>query len=119
MDIAGLISSFSTGTYTVTRTTAVPPVRGRAQDGVESTLTITASVSPAVGLALEKLKEGRNSRQSRTLFTATELFVGGPGEAYEADHIEIDGTDWQVEEVQTWVDSLTGAIGYKCTVLEA
>lgn len=116
MDIASLIESFATGTYTVTRTTRAAPVRGREQQGTETTFDITGSSSPATGNDLKKLPEGRRTNETRVVFTATELLLGGEGAANEADTVSIDGQDWEVEHVETWRDSSSRTLGYRCVV---
>lgn len=118
MDVAALIASFSTGTYTVTRMARGTITRGRAEAGVETTVSIIASVSPATGDDIERLPEGRRAKEARTLFTTTLLYVGGQGADYEADTVTIDSTDWEVSHVEKWLDSLSGGIGYKCVVTD-
>ncbi len=114
MNISALIASFATGTYTVTRTARGTTTRGKTAAGTTSTLTITASVSPADGNDLMRLKEGQNAKETLTLFTATELYVGGQGSAYEADTVAIGSNSYEVTEVDTWNDPVSGGTGYKC-----
>lgn len=114
MNIAGLISSFATGTYTVTRKARGAVVRGRIGDGTTTTVTIRASVSPASGADIVRLMQGRQVNSAMTIFTTTELMVGGPGATYEADVITIDGATWELNHVEKWTDSMTGNVGYKC-----
>lgn len=121
MDIASLISSFATGTYTVTRTTRGTLSYGKYQDGSTSTLQITASVSPASGKDLLRVPEGRRTNESRLLFTTTELYTGDAiGElqsGYLADTIVIDSKTFEVSHVEIWRDPATQtAIGYRCIV---
>ncbi len=116
MDVAGLIASFATGTYTVTRTAASSLSRGKATAGTTSTATITASVWPASGNDLMRLPEGRRTSETLNLMTATQLYVGGQGSAYEADKVSIGSESWEVSDVDTWADPVTSAIGYKCLV---
>jgi hypothetical protein len=116
VNIASLVSRFSTGTYTVTRTARGSVVRGRVQDGTETTFDITASISPATGNDLLKLPEGRRAVETRRLFTTTLLTVGGQGEANEADSVSIGGADWLVQHVERWQDSQSTGICYSCLV---
>ena len=116
MDIASLIDSFATGTYTVTRTRRATLSRGRAQQGTQSSFLIIGSVHPAVGNDLKKLPEGRRVNETRVLYTTTELFIGGMGSNNEADSVSIDGQDWQVYHVETWRDSESRSLGYRCIV---
>ena len=117
MNLAALISSFNTGTYTVTRKTRGTPSRGIVPT-TSTTLTINASVSPARGMDLVRAMEGRKANGAMTIFTMTELFVGGAGLAQEADVITINGIDWEVSNVEKWTDSVSGASAYKCTAVD-
>lgn len=114
MDVAGLISSFSSGTYTVTRRAAATITTGRAVAGATSSVTITASVQPASGRDLQRLPEGRRAIETLTLFTTTQLLVGGQGAANEADLVTIGGKVYEVQLVETWpVTSLNAAAAYR------
>jgi len=115
MDTAGVIASFLTGTYTVTRTADDTMTHGRATAGSSSTLTIKASVQPAKGDDLLLLAEGRRATETRVVYTTTELGVGiGPN---KADRLSIDGVDWQVQHVESWrPDPLTPAPYFRCLV---
>lgn len=114
MNVAGLIASFSTGTYTVTRTARGSTVRGKTAAGTTSTLTITASVWPAGSNDLRRLPEGRRTVRAWSLMTTTELYTGDQGGAYEADTVSIGGENCEVSDADPWTDPLTGAVGYKC-----
>ena len=114
MDLASLISSFATGTYTVTRRARGSIANGKVGSTSDSTVTITASVSPSSGSDVVKLPEGRRTNETRTIFTTTLLKTGGQGEAYEADQISIGGETYEVMKVETWIDSDSGDVAYKC-----
>lgn len=118
MDLASLIESFATGTYTVTRRAraAQPFVRGIAQSTTNSTVTIRGSVQPASGKDLLRLPEGRRVVETRTLFTTTKLYTGGQGATHEADLVTIDGDSWEVQHVESWVQAAAGGTGtaYRC-----
>lgn len=116
MNVAGLIANFATGTYTVTRTARGSTVRGKTGAGSTSTVTARAAVWPASGDDLRRLPEGRRTAESLNFVTVTELYVGGQGEAYEADTVSIRGESWEVSDVDAWIDPLSGAVGYKCIV---
>lgn len=116
MNLAGLVNSFATGTYTVTRSTSTI-VRGKRQIDTQSTFTIRASVSPETGLDLERKAEGHTDFVSRQLFTTTELTAGGQGADYEADKVTIDGVEWEVSKVATWKDPVSGGTAYRCVVI--
>jgi hypothetical protein len=119
VNVASLISSFSTGTYTVTRTATRNLSKGKATAGTTSTVSITASVWPARSNDLMRLPEMRRTGAAFTLMTTTELYTGGQGEDYEADTISIDGESWEVSAVDKWTDSDSGGVAYKCIVTAA
>jgi hypothetical protein len=116
VDIAALISSFSAGTFTVTRTEAASTTKGRKVAGDTSSVTITAAIVPINGEFLERLAEGRDVEKTKVLYTATRLYVGGPGEDYEADKISIGGVTYEVEAVAPWQDGSSSRVGYACVV---
>lgn len=122
MDIAALISSFSNGTFTVTRTARGDTVRGRIGAGTTSSVSITAAWHPVLSRAamggknLMRLPEGRRTTESRVLYTTTQLYAGGEGEDYEADKVSIDSRSWEVSSVEAWADGSSSRIGYCCIV---
>lgn len=117
MNIAALIASFLTGTYTVTRRAAATYVLGNPVAGGTSTFTVQASVQPANGRDLLRLPEGRRSTESRVLYTTTQLLVGAQGAANESDLVAIDGKTWEVQLVETWSPfPLTNPGYYRCIV---
>lgn len=118
MDLAALVTSFATGTYTVTRKARGTTTHGRVNTGTTTTVTITASVSPASGADIQRLLQGRQVNEARTVFTTTQLYVGGTGASYEADRVSIDGATWEVSHVETWRHSTTGAVVYRCLVTD-
>lgn len=95
-----VISSFRTGTYTVTR---------RAGNGVTSgghytppspaTFTIQASIQPASGRELRDLKEGQSAGDLRTIFTLTELRTVR-ADNDQPDVISIDGENYRITKVE-------------------
>lgn len=121
MNIASLISSFSTGTYTVTRRTRGTVSYGKIQDGTETTFTITASVSPASGRDLQKVPEGFRANQVFAVITTTQLYTSDQVDAdteggYQPDEISINSRAHLVEHVERWQDSSSGSVGYRCLV---
>lgn len=119
MDIASLIASFAHGTYAVIRTDVPSPVRGVYGAGSTSTFNLDAVVVPASGDEILSLPEGSRARETRIVFTTTPLQVGGQGESYGADHVQIDGESWQVEKVERWMNAAAGSssvCGYKCFI---
>lgn len=119
MDTAGLILSFATGTtglYTVTRRQVGVFLRGIAQPTTDVTFTITASIQPASGKDMLRLPEGRRANETRTLFTATQLYTGDQGSGYEADLVEVDGDLWELVTVSDWLH-WAGLPGfYRCLI---
>lgn len=117
MDVQGLIESFLTGTYTVTRVSGIAYVNGRASAGSTSTLSIDASVHPAAGNDLLRLPEGQRTIETRIVFTTTELKEGSEGSTYKADKVSIDGALWEVQTVESWrPDPGTDAPYFRCIV---
>lgn len=96
------IDALSTGTYTVTRRAKATFSAGRAVAGSTSTLSITAAVVPASGRDLLRLPEGRRATETRIVFTATQLVVGGQASSNEADLVNIDGATWEVQQIETF-----------------
>lgn len=118
MNLAGLIGSFATASsYTVTRTARGSTTRGKIDAGTTSTVTITASVSPANPTDLLRLPEGRRTTDAVRLFTTTALYNGGQGSAYEADTVSIGGEDWEVTIADQWTDPLSRTSAYNCLLL--
>jgi hypothetical protein len=122
VDIAALISSFSHGTFTVTRTPRGSTTRGRISAGTATGMTITAAWHPAGnprgggGEVLRRLPEGRSTDNRRVLYTSTQLYVGGPGSDYEADKVSIGGVSYEIESVEAWADGSSSRVGYRCMI---
>lgn len=119
MDVADLISSFSTGPlglYTVTRRLATPFRRGLAQPTTDATFNVTASIQPASGKDMLRLPEGRRANETRVLFTATQLYTGDEGLDYEADFVEVDGEVWEISHVEDWLQWAGLAGFYRCII---
>lgn len=107
MDSFDLVSSFATAqSFTVTRTPKGGWARGRSAPAPPSSLTIIGAVQPAMGRDLLRLPEERRARETRVLFTTTEMFVGGQDAAFEADRVAIDGGTWEVQQVERFSDSM-------------
>lgn len=75
LDVADLVASFTTGTYTVTRRVAATYTAGIATPGATSTFTIVAAVVPASGRDLLRLPEGRRSTETKTIYVAAGVGV--------------------------------------------
>jgi hypothetical protein len=114
VDVAALITSFATGTYTVTRKARGVTTRGRVADGTTTTVSVVGSVSPANPTDLLRLPEGRRTTDTLLLFTATQLYPGGQGATYEADRVSILSESWEVNIADSWIDPKSGTIGYRC-----
>jgi hypothetical protein len=99
MALTGVISRFSTGTYTVTRTAAGSYTTGRYAAGAPSTFAITASVQPVQGRDLQSVPEAQRGEEVKVLWTTTELRTRGAG---EPDSVSIDGEAWRVVRVKRW-----------------
>lgn len=103
MDLSGVIASFKTGTYTVTRASATDTyVAGRLAKGASTTLPVDACVQPTEGRDLQKLSEGERTRESKTVFSAVEL--KGRAAGTRADVITINGDAYEIVKVQRWAE---------------
>lgn len=94
-------AGFSTGEYTVIRSTGGVMVKGRWQRAEPGTLTIEADIQDAGGTDLKDLPEGVHSSEVRTVFTSSALFGPHPGdpEGLEADVLLIGEERWRVTKV--------------------
>lgn len=111
--LTGVIGSFQTGTYTVTRT----PVSGTYTNGIlnaasTSTFSIVACVQPLTGREMQDLPEGRRADETKRVYTTTLLNTTGSG---EPDTVSIDGTVYEVWKVETW-PAFDGDLFYKAFV---
>jgi len=113
VDVAGLVASFRTGTYTVTRTARGTTSRGVVADGTQTTFTIDASVSPLGEHDQVNVPEGRRSSEMRLIFTTTLLRPSLQGGAYEADVVTIAGESWSIYDQDAWIDPVSGASFYR------
>jgi hypothetical protein len=100
MALVGVIASFATGQYTVTRTEAGTYTAGRYTPGPTSTFMIDASIQPASGRDLQVLAEGEHATEVRVVYTTTELRTRAP--AHDPDRITIDGEQWEVSKFERW-----------------
>lgn len=62
--------------------------------------SIDASVQPVSQEQLQRLPEGMRTQEVQNLFTSTEL--NAKTEDSEPDTIFIDGSDWEVQAVESW-----------------
>lgn len=96
----GAISAFTSGTYVVTRTAVGTTTKGIYTAGATSTFSIVASVQPVDGKTLDALPEGERMKETRLVFTETELKARTP--AHEPDWIAIGGERYEVFRVKKW-----------------
>jgi hypothetical protein len=93
VNFAPNVTSFGTGTYTVTRRNAsTVDVNGYAVQATASTFTINAAIQMADGRDLQRLPEGMRVTERRKAYTTVRLRV-----ANDPDVISIDGDSWEVE----------------------
>jgi hypothetical protein len=122
VDLADLVQSFSTqpgdGTYIVQRRAAATFVAGRPVQAAPTNLSIVASIQPASGKDLLRLPEGRRSNETRVLYTTTRLLTGDQGGPNEADQVTIDGTQWEVQHCESWVQP-GGDMVFRCVAQAA
>lgn len=94
MSLVGVISSFSTGTYIITRTAADMYINGIRTPGATSTFTLDASIQPVTGRALYVLPVARHTQDVRKFWTTTQLIT-----LPNPDKITIDGELFEVFQV--------------------
>ena len=110
--LSGVVSSFQTGTYTVTRNAAGSYTEGVWSSGSSSTFTIAAVVQPALGKDLEIVPEGIHASDTRKVWTTTALRTADQNQ--EPDTITIGGEGYRVINVLPW-EGLDGD-HYECLV---
>jgi hypothetical protein len=115
--IAASIANLATATqYTVTRrSTAVPAyddATGLLQQVAPTTLEIVAVVVPMSGRDLLRLPEGRRAVETRTIYTASRLYVDQQQGSRVSDTIEIAGVTFEVQTVREWIEP-GGAVFYE------
>lgn len=113
MSLLGVITTFATGTYTVTRTAAGAFAQGRYTPGAASTFAVVACVQPPTGRKLEPVAEGQRGEETRTMFSPVALVTRAPGQ--EPDVVTVDGEPWTVIEVQHW-RSRRGHQHWRCQI---
>lgn len=114
MSLNGTITSLGAVTLQVTRTAAVPRVRGRDTPGAQTTFAITAGVEPIDGRQLMDVPEGRRGDEILTVYTDADLIAERATPAFSPDVLSYTGTDpdivammgpgepWTVIKVKTW-----------------
>lgn len=115
MNLAGVIGSLASGTYTVTRTGAgaygglpggfpmtFPAYDGRYREGTPSTLSIRAVIQPVRGRDLLRLPEGQRTEEMIAIYTETELQTASAPGGGTADVVSYRGKSYQVQTVEAW-----------------
>lgn len=106
MSILSPITTFGTGTYTVTRQIASTYINGYVVPGSTSTFTAVMSVQPPstggneIGRVLQALPEAQHGKEIRVAYTATELKTRAPGN--EPDEVTIASETWEVLRAELW-----------------
>lgn len=101
MALSGVIDSFATGTYAVTRTVvSTYGTDGRLVAGATSVVNITASIQPLSGRDLKALPEGRHGEDVRKMYAKVELLTQTPGN--DPDLVTYKGETWEVFNVDSW-----------------
>jgi hypothetical protein len=112
MSLASVITSFLTGSYTVTRRAAgTYDANGVYVPAAPSTFSIDASIQPLTGRQLMLLPEAFHGEESWAVYTLTELRTESA--SGDPDAIEIDGLRHVVRTVKKWQSH------YECIVTKA
>jgi YbbR domain-containing protein len=105
INVTQAFTRLATDAYTVTRVAAgaydangnwVPSVADPTE------IAITASVQPLTARERQLLPENIRSKDTRKVYTQTELQSGSSSTGQSADEIEIDSEDYVVNSVETW-----------------
>lgn len=102
MPLVGSIASFSTGTYSVSRTAAGSYVDGFYVDGGVSSFNIDASIQPVTGRETLAVPEGYRAEETRVVYTTTELRALTPTSI--GDVITYKSEPWEVIKSEQWPD---------------
>jgi len=100
-ETSDLIQSFGQ-TVTVNRRAAGAWVAGDWVPGTPSTFDITMSVQPLTDKELLDLPEAQRTRRTIKGYTDTFLNTTSKEDATEADLVEYDGRDFEVQRVEQW-----------------
>lgn len=77
-------------------------VKGKAQVGATSNVSITTSVQPLKADEMELLPEGRRDSEAFRLYTSTELFPADETTGKNADVVVYNGKDYEVLSCARW-----------------
>lgn len=101
MGLTGVIDTFKTGTFAVTRTVAATyDTNGRVVAGSTSVVNVDASIRPLSGRDLRVLPEGHHASNLRILYSKVDIFTRTP--ANDPDVVLVDGENWEVLTVETY-----------------
>lgn len=100
--ISDTIESLGAADYSVKRKAgSTYDTNGRAVAGAATTVPIRAHVQPLTGRELAALPEGLRHKETRYVWTVTELRTAKEGTS-EPDVIVIDGEDFEIQKVENW-----------------
>lgn len=91
----GVIDSFRTGTYTVTRTPPGTYASGILVPAASSVFPVDASIVPISGKMIAVEFDNTRYVATKTLYTLTELEI-------KTDSVEINGESFVVTDVKFW-----------------
>lgn len=102
MSITGVISSFDSGAFTITRPAGGAHVNGEWVDGTPTSVPVpVANVQPVTGRDLEALEEGRRESGVVLMLTETEVrakdtfvYKGSTWECFQVDSYDAFGESW-------------------------
>jgi hypothetical protein len=98
----GLINSFLTGSYLVTRSTAGTFVKGRYVPGSTETVTIKGSLQPLRGKEIKMIAEGERIQDHFTFYSDKPLVIINTKTFADADKVAINGDTYRVVGVESW-----------------
>ncbi len=98
-----LIASMNGANYRVRRTaTGSYDNTGVYQDGVQTVITVFASVQPLTGDDIERIPEGDRTKDMWKVYAADELRIHDEKTGAKADKITIMGDEYVVQDVRKW-----------------
>ncbi len=106
MPLTDSILNLSNTTIVVTHRTESPRVLGRTQPPTTATVSAKASVQPTIGRDLQRLPEGKGTQDLISVWTLAELLLGDVGAGILPDLILYQGSTYEVEHVEPWVNHL-------------
>lgn len=99
MSLVGVIGSFATGVYEVTRATeGTYDENGRLVAGVESSFEVEGVLTALSGDDLQVAASAEHADETRVLYTTTELYTRT--RTHEPDRVSALGSTWEVFRVE-------------------